>query len=59
MKITDIKSYLLTAPRDLHLVKIETDSGVHGWGEAGCSTREYAQEGALRHFREFRRMPPS
>ena len=53
MKITDIKSYLLTAPRDLHLVKIETDSGIHGWGEAGCSTREYAQEGALRHFREF------
>ena len=53
MKITDIKSYLLTAPRDLHIVKVETDAGIYGLGEAGCSTREYAQEGALRHFREF------
>jgi galactonate dehydratase len=53
MKITAIKSYLLTAPRDLHIVKVETDAGIYGLGEAGCSTREYAQEGALRHFREF------
>jgi galactonate dehydratase len=53
MKITDIKSFLLTAPRDLHIVKVETDAGIYGLGEAGCSTREYAQEGALRHFREF------
>jgi galactonate dehydratase len=53
MKITDIKSYLLTAPRDLHIVKVETDVGIYGLGEAGCSTREYAQEGALHHFREF------
>jgi len=53
MKITDVKSFLLTAPRDLHIVKIETDSGIYGLGEAGCSTREYAQDGALRHFREF------
>ena len=52
MKITEIKSFLLTAPRDLHIVKIETDAGIYGLGEAGCSTREYAQEGALRHFRE-------
>ena len=34
-------------------MKVETDSGIYGLGEAGCSTREYAQEGALRHFREF------
>ena len=53
MKITEIKSYLLTAPRDLHVVKMETDAGIYGLGEAGCSTREYAQEGALRHFRRF------
>jgi galactonate dehydratase len=53
MRITEIKSLLLTAPRDLHLVKIETDTGLYGLGEAGCSTREYAQEGALQHFRQF------
>ena len=53
MKITDIKNYLVSDPRDLHFVKIETDEGIYGLGEAGCSTREYAQEGAVRHFREF------
>jgi len=53
MKITEIKSFLMTAPRDLHIIKVETDAGIHGLGEAGCSTREYAQDGALKHFREF------
>jgi len=53
MKITEVKSLLYTAQRDLHIVKIETDAGLYGLGEAGCSTREYAQDGALRHFREF------
>ena len=52
MKITEVTSYLLTAPRDLHIIKIETDSGIYGLGEAGCSTREYAQDGALRHLRQ-------
>ena len=53
MKITEVKSFLLTAPRDLHVVKIETDSGIYGLGEAGCSTREFAQHGAIEHFRRF------
>jgi len=53
MKITEIKSFLLSNPRDLHIVKIETDCGIYGVGEAGCSTREYGQDGVLRHFREF------
>ncbi|MBI4556949.1 MAG: mandelate racemase/muconate lactonizing enzyme family protein [Candidatus Hydrogenedentes bacterium] len=53
MKITEIKSFLLSHPRDLHIVKIKTDAGIYGLGEAGCSTREYGQEGVLRHFREF------
>ena len=53
MRITEIKSFVLSKPRDLHIVKIETDEGIHGIGEAGCSTRELGQEGVLRHFREF------
>lgn len=53
MKITEVKSFVVTAPRDLHIIKVETDAGIYGLGEAGCSTREYAQEGAVRHFREF------
>lgn len=53
MKITEVKSFLLAKPRDLHIVKIETDAGIYGIGEAGCSTREYGQDGVLKHFREF------
>jgi len=53
MKITDVKSFLLSKPRDLHIVKVETDAGVYGVGEAGCSTREHGQDGVLKHFREF------
>ena len=34
MKIAEIKSFLLTAPRDLHIIKIETDEGIYGLGEA-------------------------
>jgi len=53
MRITEVKSFVLSKPRDLLIVKIETDEGIYGVGEAGCSTREFAQEGVLRHFREI------
>lgn len=53
MRITEIKSFLMSNPRDLHIIKVETDAGIYGVGEAGCSTREYGQEGVLKHFREF------
>jgi galactonate dehydratase len=53
MRITEIKSFILSKPRDLHIIKIETDEGIHGIGEAGCSTRELGQDGVLKHFREF------
>jgi len=53
MRITEIRGFLLSNPRDLHIVKVETDAGIYGLGEAGCSTREYGQEGVLKHFREF------
>jgi galactonate dehydratase len=53
MKITAVESFLLSAPRDLHIVRVETDAGLHGLGEAGVSTREHGQEGVLRHLREW------
>jgi galactonate dehydratase len=54
MRITDIKPYpLWVGRRNLLLVKVETDSGLHGLGESGLSSRELAVVGALRHFREF------
>lgn len=54
MKITNIKAYGFWAGfRNVCLVKVETDNGVYGWGEAGLSGREKAVIGAVAHFREF------
>ena len=54
MKITDVKAYpVWVGSRNLCLVKVETDTGVYGWGESGISSRELAVAGAIRHFREF------
>ena len=54
MKITDVKSLPVWAgPRNLFVLKIETDEGYHGWGESGVSGRELAVQGAVSHFREF------
>ena len=35
------------------MVKVETDNGLYGWGEAGVASRELALKGAVDHFREF------
>ena len=54
MKITDVKVYpVWIGTRNQLLVKIETDAGIYGWGEAGVSSRELAVEGAAKHYREF------
>ncbi len=54
MKITDIKAYpVWVGHRNQLVVKVETDEGLCGLGEAGLSGRELAVVGAIRHFREF------
>lgn len=54
MKISDIKTYpTWIGHRNQLLVKVETDEGIHGWGESGLSGRELAVVGAIKHFREF------
>ncbi len=54
MKITEIKAYpVWVGHRNLCLVKVETDAGIHGWGESGISSRELAVMGVIKHFREF------
>jgi galactonate dehydratase len=54
MKITDVKSFPVWAgPRNLFVLKVETDEGYYGWGESGATSRELAVEGAVAHFREF------
>ncbi|MDQ6671178.1 MAG: mandelate racemase/muconate lactonizing enzyme family protein [Chloroflexota bacterium] len=54
MKITDIRTFpTWVGSRNQLVVKIETDAGLVGWGEAGVSGRELAVVGAIRHYREF------
>jgi len=54
MKITNIKTYpVWVGSRNQMVVKVETDEGLYGYGEAGLSGRELAVAGAVQHFREF------
>ena len=54
MKITNIIPYpTWVGMRNQLIVKVETDEGIHGWGESGLSGREKAVAGALEHYREF------
>jgi galactonate dehydratase len=54
MKITEIVAYpVWVGHRNQCLVKVETDAGLYGWGEAGLSGRELAVVGAVKHYREF------
>ena len=54
MKITGVKHFAVKVGfRCRFIVKIETDAGIHGLGEAGTAGRERALGGAIDHFREF------
>lgn len=48
MKITDVKSFLIDAFRtNWAFVKVETDEGLYGWGEASLGTQEQALTGCI------------
>jgi galactonate dehydratase len=52
MRITDLRVYIpMVGQRPQCLVKVETDAGIHGWGESGLSAREEAVAAAIGHFR--------
>ena len=54
MKITAIRAFpVWIGHRNQLLVKVETDEGIHGWGESGLSGREKAVVGAVEHFAVF------
>lgn len=53
-RISAIKAYpAWVGHRNNLLIKVETDDGLHGWGESGVSGRELAVMGAVDHFRTF------
>ncbi len=52
MKISDVKIYTLDAFRtNWAFVKVETDEGLYGWGEASLGTNEKALEGMIGDLR--------
>ncbi len=54
MNIREIKTFpTRVGRRNQLIVKVETDEGIHGWGESGLSGRELAVAAAVNHFREF------
>ena len=54
MKITDIKIFTLDAFRtNWAFVKVETDEGLHGWGECTLGTQEMALEGCIADYRRL------
>ena len=54
MKISAIKVFpVWVGTRNQLLVKVETDTGLFGWGESGLSGRELAVAGAIEHFAKF------
>ncbi|MDF9796450.1 galactonate dehydratase [Catalinimonas alkaloidigena] len=54
MKITDIKTYQTFIGQGNQLiVKVETSSGIHGWGASGLTGRELAVVGAIAHYKNF------
>jgi galactonate dehydratase len=54
VKISDVKAYpIWVGLRNQCIVKVETDDGFYGWGEAGLSGRELAVAGAIQHFRDY------
>ena len=53
MKITDIKAFPVQVDGTQLAVKVETDAGIYGVGEAGLPKRALAVVGAIQHYREF------
>ena len=54
MKITDIKAFTMDAFRtNWTFIKMETDEGLYGWGEASLGTREHALEGCVEDMKRM------
>ena len=54
MKIGDVRCIPLASPqrrRNYLIVKVETDEGIYGIGEAGITGKELAVQGVIEHFR--------
>jgi galactonate dehydratase len=53
LRITDIQPYLVNAGRTLVYVKVSTDQGIYGWGEAYSCGPDEATAATIRDFKEW------
>ena len=54
MKITDVKVYITDAYRtNWTFIKVETDEGLYGWGEASLGTQEMALKGCVEDLKRL------
>lgn len=54
MKITDVKAYTMDSFRmNWNFIKVETDEGLYGWGEASLGTNENALEGMVKDLKRL------
>jgi galactonate dehydratase len=54
MKITEVKTYIMDSPgREYVFVKIETDEGLHGWGEGTLEMKQGTVVAAVKDLEGF------
>jgi len=51
LKITDVQVFIVNAGRNYLYVKISTDQGIHGWGEAYSAGPDEATAATIRDFK--------
>ena len=53
LKITDVQVFVVNAGRNYFYVKVSTDQGIHGWGEAYSAGPDEATAATVRDFKEW------
>ena len=53
LKITDVQPFLVDAGRTLVYVKVSTDAGIYGWGEAYSCGPDQATAATIIDFKEW------
>jgi L-alanine-DL-glutamate epimerase-like enolase superfamily enzyme len=53
LKITDVQVFMVNAGRNYVYVKVSTDQGIHGWGEAYSAGPDEATAATVRDFKDW------
>jgi galactonate dehydratase len=53
LKITDVQAFIVYAGRNYVYVKVSTDQGIHGWGEAYSAGPDEATVATIRDFKDW------